>query len=174
MKKRDPVPDPNYKPAYKLKEIKAVPDPVYKPTYKIKEQTIIPDPVYKPTKLKTLTSRPVGKSLIQSLMGIFTPAIEKPKPLVSNIDASHAEIVLPSVAGRVRPLPESNALALDKASARALPESAPPKVRESVPIIIKPTPKPIEIKKVVEEVVPEPIVGSREWRKKQFKASNFI
>jgi hypothetical protein len=159
MKKIDAIPDPTYKPAYKLKESKPVPDPVYKPTYKIKEQKEIPDPVYKPTKLKTLTPRPLGKSLVQSFMGIFTPAVEKPKPLVSHVDASYAEVFLPSVGGRVRPLPES----------------APPKAQKSVPIIIKPTPKPIEVKKIdVEEVVSEPAVGSREWRKKQFKASNFI
>jgi len=182
MKKIDPIPDPVYKPAYKIKEQKAIPDPVYKPTYKIKEQKAIPDPVYKPSKLRTLTSRPLGKSLMQSFMGIFTPAVEKPKPLVSHVDASSAEVFLPSVMERVRPLPESNAKALDKASAKALPDpvvkkalTAPPRIHNLVPIIIKPTPKPIEIKRVdVEEVVPEPAVGSREWRKKQFKAINFI
>jgi hypothetical protein len=183
MKRHDPIPDPTYKPAYKLKETKTIPDPAYKPTYKIKEQNVIADPAYKPAyKLRTLTSdpKPVGKSLVQSFISIFTPSkSEKPPPLVSNVDVAYADVFLPSVAERVRPLPEANAKVLPKVSASALPEAP---VRKSIVITPRPTPKPIEIKPVivaaVHVVVPviahEPVPGSRAWKKKQFMSSNFI
>jgi hypothetical protein len=168
MKRRDPIPDPTYKPAYKLKETRPIPDPAYKPTYKMKEQKVVSDPAFKPAyKLRTLTSepKPVGKSLVQSIISIFTPAkSEKPPPLVNSVDVSYADVFLPSIGGTVRPLPESREA---------------PTVR-SVAITPRPTPKPVEAKPivvvaaVVASVAQEPLPGSRAWKKKQFMSSNFI
>ena len=195
MKKFGRVPDPAHRPAYKLKETKPIDDPTYKPSYKLKETKPIDDPTYKPPyKLKVFTSVPdptykiksKNVGMIRSLINIFTPSSEKSKPLASSVDANSVDVVLPSVS-KVVPVSakvahEVNAKVVHEVSAKVDHEVSvkhvpkmPPKM--SIPFLVpkiqKVMPKivPIEDVKIS---IPEPAIGSREWKKKQFKATNFI
>ena len=178
MKKIGRVPDPAYKPAYKLKETKPIDDPAYKPSYKLKVFTSVPDPTHK------IKSKNVG--MIRSLINIFTPSSEKSKPLASSVDASSVDVVLPSVSkvvpsvNKVNPevsakvIPEVSAKIDHEVSVKPAPKMPPkmsipflvPKIQKVMPKIV-----PIEDVKIS---IPEPAIGSREWKKKQFKATNFI
>jgi hypothetical protein len=141
MKRRDNIPDPVYKPSYKMKEYLTVPDPTYKSQHKLKVFTAVPDPTFKPE-----YKPKVYKTLLQTIMAPFRP--------VSSLDAGTASISMPIVSGppEVKPIP-----ILRKT--------------ECMPLTAD---EPIVELHVPEEVVPGPEPGSREWRKQQFKLTNFI
>jgi hypothetical protein len=161
-----------------MKKIGRVNDPRYKPAHKLKVFTSAPDPTHK------IKGKNVG--MIQSLINIFTPSSEKSKPLAPSVDASSVDVVLPSVSKVVRVsdkvIPEVNARVAPEVNAKVAPvvsvKPAPkmlpkmsipflvPKIQKVMPKIV-----PIEDVKIS---IPEPALGSREWKKKQFKATNFI
>ena len=141
-----------------MKRRETIPDPVNKPPYKLKEYLQVSDPVNKPQhKMKLFNSVPdpafkpeykpkVYKTLIETIMAPFRS--------VSSLDAGTASISMPSVPGppEVKPIP-----ILRKT--------------ECMPLTAD---EPIVELHVPEEVVPGPEPGSREWRKQQFKLTNFI